>query len=103
MNSRIIQLLNLNVKKGVIMSSLITQMIVKEKQKSYRFKPKDNGIAGICPDCSSIVSWNSYHSRFQCLGKDCCFEADEKGKRIWDNNMREENIKKMQDNDQLSV
>ena len=85
------------------MSSLITQIIDKEKQKSYNFKPKDNGIAGICPDCSSIVSWNSYHSRFQCLGKDCCFEADEKGYRIWDNNMREENIKKMQDNDQLSV
>lgn len=79
------------------MKTLIKQMINKEEQKTYTFKKRCNGIAGICPDCKDIVSWNSYHSRFECLSNTCCFMANEKGERIWDNSMREENLKKLQE------
>ena len=75
------------------MSTLITEMI-KQKQTTYNFEPKCTGIAGFCPDCGYFVSWNSYHSRFECLSNECCFMANEKSERIWDNTMREENLKK---------
>ena len=76
------------------MSTLITEMI-KQKQTTYKFKPECTGIAGFCPDCNGFVSWNSYHSRFECLSNECCFIANEKGERIWDNAIRDENIKKL--------
>ena len=79
------------------MKTLINQMIEKEKQTSYNFISRETGIAGICPDCNGTVSWNSYHSRFQCLNIDCCFEANEKGERVWDNNKREENLKNLKE------
>ncbi len=76
------------------MGTLIKEMIKKEKQ-TYTFKERCTGVAGFCPDCESIVSWNSYHNRFQCMSNDCCFETNEKGERIWDNSMRQENLKRL--------
>lgn len=78
------------------MSTLITEMI-KQKQTTYNFKPKCTGVAGICPDCENIVSWNSYHSRFECLSNRCCFMANAKCERIWDNNMRDVHLKNLKD------
>ena len=82
------------------MRELITYIRTK-KQPTYNFKSKCTGIAGICPDCNSIVTWNSYHSRFQCLSSNCCFMANEKGERIWDNYMRDENLRKIEESEMV--
>ena len=62
---------------------------IKSETIRYNFKTKDNGFAGVCPDCKGIVSFNSYHQRYLCMSKDCCFEADINKERVWDNSMRE--------------
>ena len=76
------------------MIKTLTKKLQDQKQ-TYNFKDKDIGVAGICPDCGGIVTFNSYHQRYQCSTKECCFEANLKGARVWDNLMRDENIKKM--------
>ena len=65
----------------------------------YNFKTKDNGVAGICPDCKGIVSFNSYHQRYQCTTKECCFEANLKKERVWDNSMRGKFLGKEKENE----
>lgn len=69
----------------------LTEKLQTAKQ-IYNFQ-QTNGVAGICPDCGGIVSFNSYHQRYQCLKSDCCFEANIKKERVWDNKMREANLK----------
>ena len=52
--------------------------LAEKKQKenqTYNFK-QTNGVAGICPDCGGIVSFNSYHQRYECSHTNCCFEAN---------------------------
>jgi len=71
----------------------LTKKFQIEKQV-YNFQ-QSNGIAGICPDCGSVVNFNSYHQRYQCTHKDCCFEANIQKERVWGNNMRDENLKKL--------
>ena len=56
---------------------------------------KDIGVAGVCPDCGGIISFNSYHQRYQCMNKNCCLEANIKKERVWDNDKREENLKQI--------
>lgn len=63
--------------------------------KKYNFKHKCTGVAGVCPDCNSFVSFNSYHQRYECLSNNCCFMANLECERIWDNSMRDENIKQL--------
>lgn len=80
----------------------LTQKL-KTKNEIYNFK-QTNGVAGICPDCGGIVSFNSYHQRYQCSQSECCFEANVKMERVWDNKMREENLKKLKNENQgLSI
>ena len=57
------------------MIKILTEKI-KQQKENYNFKEKDNGVAGICPDCKGIVTFNSYHQRYQCTTKNCCFEAN---------------------------
>ena len=68
---------------------------LKAEKLVYNFK-QTPGVAGMCPDCNSFIHFNSYHQRFECSGNDCAFMADIKGERIWDNKMREENLKRLQ-------
>lgn len=77
------------------MSLILRTAKKKTCENNYNFKTKDNGVAGICPDCKGIVTFNSYHQRYQCTSKDCCFEANLKKERVWDNSMREENLKNL--------
>ena len=70
----------------------------KTCNNKYNFKTKDIGVAGICPDCNGIITFNSYHQRYQCTTKDCCFEADIKKEKVWDNKKREENLQKLKTN-----
>ena len=67
----------------------------KTCNNQYNFETRNNGVAGICPDCNGIVTFNSYHQRYQCSSKDCCFEANLKKERVWDNSKREENLKRL--------
>ena len=76
------------------MIKTLTKKIEKQKE-NFNFKEKNTGVAGICPDCKGIVSFNSYNQRYECTTKECCFEANLNKERIWDNSMREENIKRM--------
>ncbi|MBQ9795467.1 MAG: hypothetical protein IJW36_00700 [Clostridia bacterium] len=80
----------------------LTKILQKERQR-YNFK-QSNGFAGICPDCGNVVTFNSYHQRYQCSQSECCFEANVKMERVWDNKMREENLKKLKNKNQgLSI
>ena len=82
------------------MIKTLTKKIEKQKEK-YKFKEKNIGVAGICPDCKGIVTFNSYHQRYQCTTKECCFEANLNGERVWDNSMRENNLKKIKNEQSL--
>ena len=75
--------------------NLIKKTTQKLNKTKYSFKEKNAGIAGICPDCKSIVSFNSYHQIYECLSNECCFEANLKGERIWDNDMRDKHLNKI--------
>ena len=76
---------------------------LKNEKKIYNFE-QTNGVAGVCPDCGGIVTFNSYHQRYQCSKKECCFEANVEMERVWDNKMREENLKKLKiENQGLSI
>lgn len=79
-----------------MIKTLIKKSVDKQTVK-YEFKEKCTGIAGFCPDCGGFVSFNSYHQRYECLNSDCCFTANLKGERIWDNTMREENLKRLEE------
>ena len=95
MNSKIYKAYAENVKpfRQDDSKNLITKILAKEEVVVYSFKDKDTGIAGICPDCGGIISFNSYFKRYQCKNKKCYFEANIKKERVWDNANREENIK----------
>ena len=73
------------------MIRMLTEKLNKEKANNFK---QSNGVAGIWPDCGGIVSFNSYHQRYQCLRVDCCFEANIKKERVWDNKMRDENLQR---------
>ena len=62
----------------------LTEKLKQEKNQSmqYDFKEKYEGIAGCCPDCNSIVSYNSFFMRYTCINPECNFEADISKKRI---------------------
>ena len=61
---------------------------------TYDFEDKCTGVAGFCPDCDGIVSYVSYFQRYMCMNPECCFEANIKKERVWDNVKREENLQK---------
>ena len=62
----------------------LTEKIKEQKTESiqYNFKEKHEGIAGTCPDCGSIVSYNSFFHRYVCINLECEFEADIKRERV---------------------
>ena len=62
-----------------------TKNIKKNKTIVYEFKTKCTGVAGFCPDCEGVVTFNSYFQRYICLEPDCNFEADINKERVWDN------------------
>jgi len=70
------------------MINKLIQQIKEEKQKQqneeqiFNFKEKHEGIAGNCPDCGDIVSYNSFFHRYICANVECEFEADISRKRI---------------------
>lgn len=48
----------------------------------------------VCPDCGSVISWNSHFKAYQHpSSNDCVYEENENGERVWDNKMRDEQLK----------
>ena len=76
------------------MIAKLAKKLEKEKQ-TYNFQ-KSSGFAGVCPDCGHVLEYRSYFQEFNCTGKDCAFVADKNGNRVWDNQKRDENLKKLQ-------
>ena len=69
-----------------------------KKTVVYEFETKRTGVAGFCPDCDGVVTYNSYFQRYICLNPDCCFEADVNKERVWDNSMRDKFLKQEKEN-----
>lgn len=61
------------------------------------------GVHGICPDCGSFLEFDRASKDFYCLGADCAFIADRDGNRIWDNDIRDANLKKEKEQMQKEV
>lgn len=88
-------------KKDFIMNLLIRtakKKNIKSKTICYNFKTKYTGVAGFCPDCDGVVTFNSYFQRYICLEPNCCFEADINKGRVWDNSMRDKFLKQEKEN-----
>ena len=62
----------------------LTEKIKDQKKEpiQYNFKEKHEGIAGQCPDCGDIVTYNSFFLRYVCANPECEFEANIKRERI---------------------
>ena len=61
----------------------LTQKLKENKfTTQFDFKEKHEGIAGFCPDCGNIVSYDSYFHRYVCINLECDFEANINRERI---------------------
>ena len=61
----------------------LTQKLKEQKQSiQFDFKERYEGIAGTCPDCGDIVSYNSYFHIYFCANVECGFEANINRERI---------------------
>ena len=48
----------------------------------------------ICPNCGDVLSWNTHFQAYiHDSNSKCCYMEDKNGNRIWDNKMREEQLK----------
>ena len=54
----------------------------KNESEHFNFKEKYEGIAGECPDCKSIVTYDCIFSKYVCLNPECEFQADISRRRI---------------------
>ena len=89
------------------MVAKLTKKLRNEKQnynyvKAYNFD-KTSGVAGVCPDCGGIVEFRMYFQEFNCTNKNCAFVANADGVRVWDNKMRDKNLKKLQEESDYKV
>ena len=66
------------------MLTKLTEKIKSQKSETiqFDFKEKYEGIAGHCPDCGDIVSYNSFFLRYFCANVECDFEANINRERI---------------------
>ena len=83
------------------MIAKLAKKLEKEKQ-TYQFNTT-GGFAGVCPDCGHVLEYRSYFQEFNCTGKDCAFVANVDGVRVWDNKMRDENLKKLQEESNYKI
>ena len=62
----------------------LTEKIKDQKKDTiqYDFKEKHDGIAGTCPDCGSIVTYDIIFYKYVCINSKCGFEANIKRERI---------------------
>ncbi|MBE7074348.1 MAG: hypothetical protein E7379_04605 [Clostridiales bacterium] len=71
-----------------------------EQELALKAKLKNNSLLRLCPDCGGIIAWCSHFKAFQhSVFTECAYMESKKGDRIWDNKMREENLKQMEENE----
>lgn len=59
---------------------------------------KKNVLLRMCPDCGRLLSWNGYLSAFTHSTLNfCVYMEDMEGKRIFDDEMQEENQRKFEE------
>lgn len=69
------------------MIKTLTEKLKEEKQKQvFKFK-RTNGIAGICPDCGEVITFNYFTKFYECTNKSCLFLANENCERVWENTL----------------
>ena len=52
----------------------------------------------LCPDCKGLIYWDSRMQAYRHdIIDDCAYMENLNGKRIWDNNKRDERRKKLQE------
>ena len=60
----------------------------------------------MCPDCDGVIAYNSHFKAFMHGDQtDCAYMEDINGERIWDNEMRDRQLKQKadeNDDDQLT-
>ena len=66
------------------MLTKLTEKIKSQKSETiqFDFKEKYEGIAGCCPDCNSIVSYDVLFHKYVCINPECGFEANINRERI---------------------
>lgn len=78
----------------------LADKIKKEKTKMFN---ATGCFAGVCPDCGQVLEYRSYFQEFNCTAKDCAFVADKNGNRVWDNEKRDENLKRLQEESDYKI
>ena len=54
----------------------------------------------MCPDCDGVIGYNSHFKAFMHGDQtDCAYMEDINGERIWDNEMRDRQLKQQEEND----
>ena len=76
---------------------MINRLTKKMKEEKCKYNFNTSGFAGVCPDCGHVLEYRSYFQEFNCTGKDCAFVANINGERVWDNEKRDENLKKLEE------
>lgn len=67
------------------MITKLTEKIKSQKNEQvvqFNFKEKYEGIAGTCPDCGDIVSYDHLFYKYICINPECGFEANINRERI---------------------
>ena len=83
------------------MIAKLTKKLEKEKQ-NRKFNTTGD-FSEVCPDCGHVLEYRSYFQEFNCTGKDCAFVANINGERMWDNEKRDENLKKLQEESDYKI
>ncbi len=78
----------------------LTDKIKKEKTIIFS---TTGCFAGVCPDCGHVLEYRSYFQEFNCTAKTCAFVADKNGVRVWDNQKRDENLKRLQEESDYKI
>jgi len=78
--------------QNLIKDEVVDNVKNNEKTGIKRFQPNR---LNICPDCDGVCSWNTHFRAYICENSECAFMADKNGQRIWDNQQREDNLRKL--------
>ena len=73
-----------------------------KKEKTIKFNNSDC-FAGVCPDCGHVLEYRSYFQEYNCTATNCAFVADKNGVRVWDNQKRDENLKRLQEESDYKI
>ena len=82
---------------------MITKLTNKLKTENEKTNSTLPVALLVCPDCGCVLEFRSYFQEYNCTGKDCAFVADINGERVWDNQKRDENLKRLQEESDYKI